>query len=145
MFDIELANLQNILSILSYFKKISQLQFLTAERDSMLFRKLMSEYKESKRIEKVSASHSASAIISLQDANQLNQLKKKIVNFIHREGETLNLDVFGQFNTVSRRTLKRHLSDLIGLGYIDREAQGKKVYYKKPLNRIIPSLKDAQS
>lgn len=135
-FMFQLANLETILSILFYLKKVDILGYLESERKLLTFKKSLLEFtvitpgRNSTRVTPVELFRPPQKV-----AVALNQTKKRILGFISDTGETLNSDIFDYFKDVSRRTLKRHLSDLIGTGYIHRESQGKKVYYKNLIRR----------
>jgi len=59
----------------------------------------------------------------------LGQTHKVIAEFIKARGQVQNTEIFGQFGRISRRTLKRKLSDLIRANSIKRITNGKKVSY----------------
>lgn len=129
----QLANLETTLSILFYLKKIDSLGYLESERKLLAFKKSLLE------LNIVATSKSNTRVTPIEffrpsrkTTTLLNPTKKRILGFISETGETLNSDVFDYFKDISKRTLKRHLSDLIGTGYLNRQSQGKKVYYKKP-------------
>ncbi len=61
--------------------------------------------------------------------NELSLVHKQITSFISQNGKTQNLDVFKKFSIISKRTLKRKLSELIQADSIKRITEGKKVFY----------------
>lgn len=60
---------------------------------------------------------------------KLNQAHREILEFIKSRERTQNLEVFGRFGHISRRTIKKKLSDLVKTNTIKRFAAGKKVFY----------------
>lgn len=132
---LELNSLQDLFSMMVHLKIIQPLSFATIEKEVLVFKKYILGSQESNPKKSIVNIKEVSGSISY-NRPVLNPLKKRILGFINKEGEILNLEVFGQFKEVSKRTLKRHLSDLINMGYIDRESQGKKVFYKKSSRQL---------
>ncbi len=130
----QVANLETTLSILFHLRKVDSLRYLEAEHKLLVFKK---SFLESYAIAPSKNSPRVTSVEFFRPPRKgtalLNPTKKRILGFISETGETLNSDLFDYFKDISRRTLKRHLSDLIGTGYLHREAQGKKVYYKTPI------------
>lgn len=60
---------------------------------------------------------------------QLNGVHKQILDMIKGRDRVLNTDVFTHFPGISRRTLKRRLSEMIQTHSITRHSEGKRVYY----------------
>ena len=143
--ELELNSLTTTLLIFFYFKKIPRLQFLKLKRDLLTLQRSLLNFKETPRKKEKSVISQTVTFNEPKNQKGLNQFKKKILRFINNEGETLNSDVFNQFKDTSRRTLKRHLSELMSMGYIDRDSRGKKVYYKKLTVRLHKMSEEAQS
>ncbi len=59
----------------------------------------------------------------------LGQAHKEVAEFIKSKEQVQNSEVFAQFAHISRRTMKRKLSELIKASAIKRLAKGKKVFY----------------
>ena len=138
----QLANVSTTLSIFRQLDKITNLTYMKAERDILLFRRSLSKFKPLTKKTTNVVIHQP-LFKSRKITNSFNPTKKKILGFINKDSDTLNSDVFSHFKDLSKRTLKRHLSDLIEMGYIQRESEGKKVYYKK-LNKEVESSADNQ-
>jgi hypothetical protein len=60
---------------------------------------------------------------------RLGRLHYEVFGFIKSKGRTQNKEVFSQFGEVSRRTIKRKLSELVQVKAIKRVAEGRKVFY----------------
>lgn len=60
---------------------------------------------------------------------KLGKVHREILEFIKNKERAQNLEVFNQFAHISRRTLKKKLSELVGANVIKRIADGKKVFY----------------
>ncbi|MEX2053267.1 MAG: hypothetical protein WD898_03520 [Candidatus Paceibacterota bacterium] len=64
-----------------------------------------------------------------KSSNELSPVHMQIASFIRQSDRIRNLDVFKKFSTISKRTMKRKLSELIQAGSIKRTIEGKKVFY----------------
>jgi hypothetical protein len=65
----------------------------------------------------------------LRPLPRLDQTHKEILGFVKTKERVQNLEVFNQFAHISRRTMKRKLSELIKANAIKRFTDGKKVFY----------------
>ena len=131
--DSQVVSILDIFQIFFHGNNGVLVELLELERDVLVFRKLILSLKQvNTKKEKIVTVNRRYDNSNKTKADSINPTKDKIVSFINKEGEALNLDVFSHFNDISKRTLKRHLSELISEGHIHRESQGKKVYYKKP-------------
>lgn len=132
----QLANIATTLSIFSHLKKISISDTLTIERDILIFKKSLLSFELIPHRKKSIVINKADYISAPRNNSNINITQKRILGFIESGNEVLNIEIFNHFKDISKRTLKRHLSQLITGGYINRKSQGKKVYYKKPVLTI---------
>lgn len=61
--------------------------------------------------------------------NILTESKKKILEFIKLYPNSRTKDIIYEFNTLSGRTVKRNLSDLLNSGFVRKRIDNKAVYY----------------
>jgi hypothetical protein len=66
---------------------------------------------------------------SPKPAPKLGRTHKEILELIKGKERTQNLEIFGRFNHITRRTLKRKLSELIAIKTIRRFTENRKVFY----------------
>ena len=66
---------------------------------------------------------------TVMPVSNVSETHKEIKEFVVSRGQVRNTDVFAEFSGITKRTLKRKLSELIRAGVIKRLAQGKKVFY----------------
>jgi len=59
----------------------------------------------------------------------LSETHNQISDLIRSRDRIQNMEIFSQFPAISKRTLKRKLSELIKSGVITRRTEGKKVFY----------------
>jgi len=60
---------------------------------------------------------------------ELNQSKKKILEFIRSYPNIRTKDIITEFNALSDRTVKRNLTDLLRTGLVKKRVDNKAVYY----------------
>lgn len=122
-------NIVTTFLIFCHLKKIERTEFLELEKKSLELKLSLMSFK-GKIIEDQTAKNELSSENNVKKLSTKNGVKEQILDFIGDRGEVVNMEVFNQFGNFSRRTIKRHLSDLINSGLILRQAAGKKVTYK---------------
>lgn len=115
--------------IFCHLKKIGMIEFLELEKKSLELKLSLMSFK-GKIGEERTVSKNSDPENSTKKLSTKNGVRGQILDFIEGRGEVVNLEVFNRFDYFSRRTIKRHLSDLINSGFILRQATGKKVIYK---------------
>lgn len=122
-------NIVTTFLIFCHLKKIARTEFLELEKKSLELKLSLMSLK-SKIIESQTAKNDPDPEDDAKKLSTKNGVKEQILDFIGGRGEVVNIEVFNRFGHFSRRTIKRHLSDLINSGLILRRAAGKKVTYK---------------
>ena len=69
------------------------------------------------------------AVKKPKDKTELTESKKKILDYIRTYPNTRTKDIIYEFNSLSDRTVKRNLTDLIHAGFVKKRIDDKAVYY----------------
>ena len=64
-----------------------------------------------------------------KDKPRLSSNKEKILNFIKQSNSIRTKDIIGEFSSLSERTVKRSLKELITEGLVRKKEENKAVYY----------------
>lgn len=64
-----------------------------------------------------------------KEDSELTETKKKILNFVKSYPNSRTKDIIYELNTISGRTVKRNLMDLLKVGFIKKRVDNKAVYY----------------
>lgn len=142
------------LGTLHHLNKVSTLDLLNGERELLILKKVLSSVKslegfrvktekkivksaEAKFLERALAVQESpvdkskvSPRAKLSQPAKMNPIKKQLLEYITSKREVLNLEIFDRMPNLTRRSIKRHLSELISGGYVHRQSEGKKVYYR---------------
>ncbi|MEK7151188.1 MAG: hypothetical protein AAB784_00535 [Patescibacteria group bacterium] len=125
----QIKNILNIVYILKYTKPDTP---LLLERNLLLLELTILNFSNKKNTIKLN-SHSHKIELrqnkSKSSSYSLSQDHKQIIEFVLLNKRVQNIEVFGKFSGVSKRTLKRKLSELIQMNLIKRFSEGKKVFY----------------
>lgn len=131
----QIKNLLLLVGIIKHLELFGDTTPLLLERELLKLQLLLLNYDQSKLLPR-GAEVSNNLVIKKNNDNnknakpvKLNELHKQIAGFIQSKERVQNIDVFGQFASTTRRTLKRKLSELIEAGVIKKQAKGKEVYY----------------
>ena len=131
----QIKNLLNLLNILNYLNLTKPTTPLLLERDLLKLQLLLLGYRRpvlSTGNIKVNGNPAAEENKNVKEVNwpaNPNELHRQIAEFIKGKERVRNLEVFSRFEGITRRTLKKKLSELTNAGAIKRSAQGKKVFY----------------
>ena len=109
-------------------------ELLFLKRTILDFYLLKSNYleradRQTKKIVKQATSLSVDLDSLPQAVKALSSLHQRVFNLIKSRGRIQNIEIFETISGVTRRTLKRKLSELLKLGLIARDIEGKKVSY----------------
>lgn len=138
-------DLVQMLETLHHAGEISKLDFLQALKPTLSFKASVITFKDYLRqvdpllkfkTETVDKFISVPKQAIPKVAN-LNPIKKDLLGIIKSKKEVLNLDLFALMPNLTKRSIKRHLSELIHGGYVSRKSFGKKVYYTTKDNHLI--------
>src|SRR3989344_1974872 len=123
-----LGNLVGVISIAKDLKKIKMESATWLERELLIFEKAVIDYYHKNLVvDRISRK----IIKGVKSSVTSGGTKEEIVDFISEKGRVLNWDLFDNFKQLNKRSIKRHLSQLIETGQILREVDGKSVYYKE--------------
>ena len=123
-----LDNLVGVISIAKDLKKIKMESATWLERELLIFEKAVIDYYHKNLVvDRISRK----IIKGVKSSVTSGGTKEEIVDFISEKGRVLNWDLFDNFKQLNKRSIKRHLSQLIETGQILREVDGKSVYYKE--------------
>lgn len=124
------------MEILYHSNKIHELDYLTIETAILTFIKLILDHKRAHFITASSPKLKTKAVDNFTSrfflntkGETLNPVKKELLEFITTRKEVLNIDIFNRMSNLTKRSVKRHLSELINNGYVYRQSQGKRVFY----------------
>jgi hypothetical protein len=126
----------DILSVLKYLKLTDSVPPLLLEKNLLLLESAISDITKSSVIKVKKRSNVEAKVskpkIKIQtqvSTSKLTDFHNQILALIKSKDSIQNLEIFSQFPAISKRTLKRRLSELISSGAIVRQTQGKKVFY----------------
>ena len=133
----KLDNLIQVAEILHHAGEVNKIDLLHMLKSLLLFKGRMLESKKLLQLADSPAklkNEAVDQVISVPKQvipkyAKLNPIKKDLLGIIKNKKEVLNLDLFALMPSLSKRSIKRHLSELIHSGYVSRKSQGKKVYY----------------
>ncbi|MBI2062799.1 MAG: hypothetical protein HYT61_00995 [Candidatus Yanofskybacteria bacterium] len=139
----QIGSITGILEIIKHLKLIDQITPLLLELELLElkllllnFRKTTSSGGDVNTNNDLAANTKKKNIKKITKSLELSELHKQIADFIKSENRSQNLEIFSKFDFISRRTLKRKLSELVGAGAIKRIGLGKKVFYTAPADSI---------
>lgn len=127
--NFKLKEITNLLVILKYLDFLKPMISLSLEKTILELRLQILDFGKKKSV--ISRNKSQNGMITdrLNPNIKLNNLHNEISKLIKSQGKVRNLDIFIKFSYISKRTLKRKLSELVLAGAIRREARGKTVFY----------------
>jgi len=128
----EIKNLLNLILILKHFGLADSVTPLLLERDLLLAESIILDRVEMFKIYKKPEGVALKKVrieSTVMPVSNVSETHKEIKEFVVSRGQVRNTDVFAEFSGITKRTLKRKLSELIRAGVIKRLAQGKKVFY----------------
>lgn len=137
----QIKNLLNLVSVLNHLDFKKSISPLLLERDLLLLELQLMEDAQSNlnvhfergRQNPTLLRPIASAPIRTNNFEDMGPGHKEIADFITGYERVQNTEVFKKFPNIARRTMKRKLSELVGAGAIKRFAEGKKVFYCRPV------------
>jgi len=119
-----IEHLADLIEYVGHFQKLNPLAILQAQRALLLFR--MSIIHASSD---VTPSRQPAAGRKKQASSPLSDSKKKILTFIKQSEQTRAKDIVDEFATLSSRTIRRNLRDLMHSGFIRKKMKDRAVFY----------------
>ena len=122
-----------LLDIIKYLGFSNAINPLLLEKNLLSLELLILDFKNQKIMD---ASSRKPAYPTLQKTKKektiipvFNKIRNEIASFISSREKVQNTEVFEQFSYITRRTLKRKLSELVNASSVKRLILGKKVFY----------------
>lgn len=134
----QIKNILNLLEILKHLGLAKPPTSLLLERDLLLLELSVLEVCRPAETFPVKTEESAALEVKTSTKARksnprsllaLGRLHKEILELIKSKERIQNLEIFSHFAHITRRTLKRKLSNLTKAGIIKRSAKAKKVFY----------------
>lgn len=122
---------------LRYLKLADPTPLFVAEKALLKLKVLLiysSQINDLKRIDSNSGDiQKSSENPSARDDSKLSDSQKRILQFVNQAKTVRTKEIIDEFSSLSQRTVKRNLKDLVGLGWLRKKSENRAVYYSVSL------------
>ncbi len=130
---LQIKNILSFLNILKHLKFAEPIPCLLLERNLLYLESSILDFKKrpiTAAPKVVAGKQFSHKTVNKIIPKKLGAIHNEIASFLGGRGRVQNTEVFIKFAYITRRTLKRKLSELIDAGTIKRLTLGKKVFYQ---------------
>ncbi len=132
---LKIKNFNKLGEILRHLELIETIEYFNLKKELLSLELGLVNFMIANRKEQKTSKEKNAVTIKEVSSEKINNLigdtHKEIIDFINGKEKVQNLEIFDKFSFVTRRTLKRKLSELVSSRILNRIPLGKKVFYSK--------------